>query len=127
MSRGPVRCHDDGMSTASRLPRGLVPLLVVSGCVLLVSWGLAEGVWLSNLHNGLLALSCTLVGAYVLLQRRGHPEGVLLLAAGAVAARARRPNRLLAQAALVPQKGPRPAATMCLLGCAGADGPPVHG
>ncbi len=81
-----VRCHDDGMRTTPRAPRGLAPALLVSGCVLLVSWGLAEGVWLSNLHNGLLALSFSLVGAYVLLQRRGHPEGVLFLAAGTVQA-----------------------------------------
>ena len=38
---------------------------------------------LTNLHNGLLALAFSLVGAYVLRQRRGHPEGVLLLATGA--------------------------------------------
>ena len=36
-------------------------------------------------------------------------------AAAAVAARARRLNRLLAQAALVPHQHPRPTATMCLL------------
>ncbi|MDR7254665.1 DNA-binding CsgD family transcriptional regulator [Nocardioides sp. BE266] len=72
--------------STTRLPRGLVPLLVVSGVVLLVTWGLAQGVWLTNLHNGLLALAFTLVGAYVLHQRRDHPEGVLLLVAGAVQA-----------------------------------------
>jgi len=32
-----------------------------------------------------------------------------------VAARARRLNRLLARAALVPHQGPRPPATMCVL------------
>ncbi|SEC17696.1 regulatory protein, luxR family [Nocardioides exalbidus] len=69
-----------------RLPRGLVPLLVVSVVVLLVTWGLAQGVWLTNLHNGLLALAFALVGAYVLHQRRHHPEGVLLLATGVVQA-----------------------------------------
>ncbi|WP_242497246.1 helix-turn-helix domain-containing protein [Nocardioides oleivorans] len=69
-----------------RLPRGLVPLLVVSAVVLLVTWGLAQGVWLTNLHNGLLALAFTLVGAYVLHQRRSHPEGALLVVAGAVQA-----------------------------------------
>lgn len=74
------------MSRASRLPRGLVPLAVLSVVVLLVTWGLAQGVWVSNLHNGLLALSFTLVGAYVLAQRRGHPEGVLLMANGAACA-----------------------------------------
>lgn len=73
-----------GAPGGSRLPRGLAPLLMVSGSVLLVTWGLAKGVWLTNLHNGMLALAFTLVGAYVLQQRRGHPEGVLLLVAGAV-------------------------------------------
>ena len=83
--RGRLRCHDVGMS-GTRLPRGLVPLTVVSGVVLLVTWGLALGIWLTNLHNGLLALAFALVGAYVLQQRRGHPEGALLLAVGAVQA-----------------------------------------
>lgn len=74
------------MPRATRLPRGLVPLLLVSAVVLLVTWGLAQGVWVSNLHNGLLALSFALVGAYVLSQRRGHPEGVLLLTNGVACA-----------------------------------------
>lgn len=67
-----------------RAPQGLAPLLVVSGTVLLVTWGMAQGVWLTNLHNGLLALAFVLVGAHVLRHRPGHREGVLLLAAGAV-------------------------------------------
>ena len=72
------------MSSTPRLPRGLVPLGLVSLCVLLVTWGLARGVWISNLHNGLLALAFSLVGAYVLMQRRDHPVGLLMLAAGVV-------------------------------------------
>lgn len=70
--------------SGSRLPRGLVPLAVVSGVVLLVTWGLAQGLWLTNVHNGLLALAFTLVGAYVLQHRQSHPEGALLLGTGAV-------------------------------------------
>ena len=66
--------------------RGLAPLLLVSGVVALVSWGLARGLWLANLHNGMLALAFTLVGAYVLFQRPGHGEGRLFLATGAVEA-----------------------------------------
>jgi DNA-binding NarL/FixJ family response regulator len=62
--------------------RAVVPLLVVSGVVVLVVWGLARGIWLSNLHNGVLALAFTFVGAYVLFQRPGHREGRLFLAAG---------------------------------------------
>jgi DNA-binding CsgD family transcriptional regulator len=56
----------------------------VSGVVVLVVFGLARGVWLSNLHNGLLALAFTFVGAYVLFQRPGHREGLLMMAAGVV-------------------------------------------
>ncbi len=64
--------------------RGLVPLLLVSCVVVVVAFGLSRGVWLSNLHNGLLALALTTVGAYVLFQRPGHREGRLFLAAGVV-------------------------------------------
>jgi DNA-binding CsgD family transcriptional regulator len=66
--------------------RGSAPLLLVSGVVVLVVRGLARGVWLANLHNGLLALAFTVVGAYVLFQRPGHGEGRLFLATGAVEA-----------------------------------------
>jgi DNA-binding CsgD family transcriptional regulator len=66
--------------------RGLAPLLLVSGVVVLVVFGLERGLWLSNLHNGLLAVAFTLVGAYVLFQRPGHREGRLFLATGAVEA-----------------------------------------
>ena len=69
-----------------RGPRGLVPLLLVSGVVVLVAVGQARGLWLSNLHNGLLALAFTSVGAYVLYQRPGHPEGRLFLLTGVVEA-----------------------------------------
>ena len=87
VSAAATRCHHEVMTgSMSRLPRGLVPLLVVSGTVLLVTWGLAQGVRLSNLHNGLIALSFSLVGAYVLRERQAHPEGVLLLVTGAVTA-----------------------------------------
>jgi DNA-binding CsgD family transcriptional regulator len=66
--------------------RGSAPLLLVSGVVVLVVRGLARGVELANLHNGLLALAFTVVGAYVLFQRPGHGEGRLFLATGAVEA-----------------------------------------
>ena len=61
-----------------------MPLLLVSLVVVLVAFGLSRGLWLSNLHNGLLALAFTLVGAYVLFQRPGHREGLLFMAAGVV-------------------------------------------
>jgi len=61
-----------------------VPLLLVSLVVVMVALGLSRGLWLSNLHNGLLALAFTAVGAYVLFQRPGHREGMLFMAAGVV-------------------------------------------
>lgn len=64
----------------------MLPLLTVSGVIVLFVWGLARGVWLSNLHNGVLALAFTFVGAYVLFQRPGHREGLLFLATGTVEA-----------------------------------------
>jgi DNA-binding CsgD family transcriptional regulator len=67
-------------------PRGVVPSLLLSGVVVLVVLGLARGVWLENLHNGLLAVAFTGVGTYVLFQRPGHREGVLFTATGLVEA-----------------------------------------
>lgn len=64
--------------------RGLLPLVAVSFVVVTVAFGLSRGLWLSNLHNGLLALALTIVGAYVLFQRPWHREGLLFLAAGVV-------------------------------------------
>jgi DNA-binding CsgD family transcriptional regulator len=61
-----------------------VPLLLVSLVVVMVALGLSRGLWLPNLHNGLLALALTIVGAYVLFQRPGHREGLLFMAAGVV-------------------------------------------
>jgi DNA-binding CsgD family transcriptional regulator len=66
--------------------RGLVPLLVVSGVVVLVVFGQARGFWLPNLHNGLLALTFAFVGAYVLFQRPGHRVGMLFLTTSVVEA-----------------------------------------
>ncbi len=66
--------------------RGLAPLLLVSLVVVMVALGLARGVWLANLHNGLLALALTAVGAYVLFQRPRHREGLLFMSAGVVEA-----------------------------------------
>src|SRR4051794_6960263 len=56
-------------AVALPLPRGLVPLSVLGGVVVLIALGVGRGVWVSNLHNGLLALSFTAVGAYVSTQR----------------------------------------------------------
>lgn len=68
----------------ARALRALLPLGVVSAVVVLVTLGLSRGLWPSNLHNGLLALAFTGVGAYVLHQRPGHLAGNLFLATGTV-------------------------------------------
>jgi hypothetical protein len=70
----------------ARQLRVLAPLLVLCGVAGLVAVGFARGVWLENLHNGLLAVTFTLVGVGVLLQRPGHREGLLFLLAGGLEA-----------------------------------------
>lgn len=66
---------------------GGIPLLVPLGglCVVvgLVAVGFAQGFWLDNLHNGLLALAFSFVGATTLFGRPWHREGLLLLLTGA--------------------------------------------
>ncbi len=59
---------------------------VLAAVVVVVAVGAARGLWLPNLHNGLLALACTGVGAAVLWERPRHAVGVLLLATGVVQA-----------------------------------------
>ncbi|GAB3591255.1 hypothetical protein GCM10027446_08570 [Angustibacter peucedani] len=66
--------------------RGAVPWVVLSAVVVAVTVGFAQGVWLSNLHNGLFALAFTGVGTYVLVQRPGSREGALFVATGLVEA-----------------------------------------
>jgi DNA-binding CsgD family transcriptional regulator len=63
-----------------------VPLLLVSGVVVAVAAGFGRGVWLPNLHNGVLALAFVLVGAYVLHQQPRNRCGRAFLAAGVVEA-----------------------------------------
>jgi DNA-binding CsgD family transcriptional regulator len=60
--------------------------MLLSGVVVLVALGLGRGLWVENLHNGLLALAFTGVGSYVLFQRPGHREGALFVATGVVEA-----------------------------------------
>jgi DNA-binding CsgD family transcriptional regulator len=60
----------------------LLPLLLLGAVVSLVSTGLAHGIWLANLHNGLLALAFGGVGAWTLLIRPNHREALLFGAAG---------------------------------------------
>lgn len=70
--------------TISRERAGFVPLLLLSAAVITVAAGLSKGVWLSNLHNGLLGLSFICVGAYVLHQCPQNRCGWAFLATGTV-------------------------------------------
>ncbi|MFD8078782.1 sensor histidine kinase [Streptomyces sp. NPDC059718] len=67
--------------TEHRRPR-IAPLGLglISGA--LVAGGFACGVFLPNLHNGLIAATFTAVGVFVLDRRPGHREGWLFLATG---------------------------------------------
>lgn len=72
--------------TVTRPTQAVAPLTAISAVVVLVVLGLNRGIWLPNLHNGLLALAFTFVGAYILYQRPGHREGGLFLSTGVVEA-----------------------------------------
>ncbi|MEO6606761.1 MAG: LuxR C-terminal-related transcriptional regulator [Aeromicrobium sp.] len=63
-----------------------LPLLALCAVVALVSVGFARGVWLPNLHNGLLAFAFSFVGAAILFGRPRQREGLLFLAAGTLQA-----------------------------------------
>lgn len=65
---------------------GFVPLLLVGGVVVTVAAGHSQGLWIDNLHNGLLAPSFACVGAYVLHQRPRNRCGWVFLATGVVEA-----------------------------------------
>lgn len=58
------------------------PLLVLGTVVALVSAGSARGLWLVNLHNGLLALAFGVVAAWTLLTRPAHREALLFAVVG---------------------------------------------
>lgn len=75
-----------GATTGSEGRSDAVPLLVVSGVVVAVMAGFARGVWLANLHNGLLALAFASVGAYVLHQQPRNRCGRAFQATGVVEA-----------------------------------------
>ncbi len=63
-----------------------VMLTLVCGVVITVAAGFARGVWLPNLHNGLLALSFAAVGGYVLHQQPRNRCGWAFVATGLVEA-----------------------------------------
>lgn len=64
----------------------LAPLVLLGVVVSLVSAGLAQGFWLPNVHNGLLALAFGGVAAWTLLLRPNHREAILFGAAGVLEA-----------------------------------------
>lgn len=64
----------------------LAPLLTLCLVVALVAAGAARGLWLANLHNGLLAFSFGIVGATVCFFRPDHREGWLYLGTGVLEA-----------------------------------------
>ena len=70
------------MSTEERPADLLTPLLVLGVVVALVSAGAARGLWLSNLHNGLLALAFGAAGAWTLLARPRNREAFLFAVVG---------------------------------------------
>lgn len=63
---------------------GVAPLLLLCLTVVLVALGLARGVWATNLHNGVLGLTFTGVGAYLAHERPGQRLAALFLATGVV-------------------------------------------
>ena len=73
---------DDAPSAARETGVALVGLVVG----VLVGYGLWAGFYLDNLHNGLLALTFTAVGLYVVRMRPGHRVGRLFAAVGVLQA-----------------------------------------
>jgi hypothetical protein len=71
----------DVAPTAAREAAVAAAALVVVG---LVASGWSLGFHLGNAHNGLLALSFTAVGLYVVRMRPRHREAVLFVAVGMV-------------------------------------------
>jgi len=75
--------HDEHVSTERQRPADvLTPLLVLGAIVALVSTGFAHGVWLANVHNGLLALAFGGVAAWTLLVRPHQREALPFAAVG---------------------------------------------
>jgi DNA-binding CsgD family transcriptional regulator len=60
----------------------LTPLLVLGAVVALVATGFAHGIWLANLHNGLLALAFGGAAAWTLLLRPRQREAMMFAVVG---------------------------------------------
>lgn len=71
----PQRSAGDQTSTAIPLALGLI-------CALMVGGGFSLGVYMSNLHNGLIAAAFTAVGVFVLRRCPGNREAWLFIAGG---------------------------------------------
>src|SRR5690348_13826477 len=67
-----------------RRTSGVLPLVLLCVTVVLVALGLGRGLWVANLHNGVLGLAFTAVGAYLAHERPGQRMGGLFLATGLV-------------------------------------------
>lgn len=61
-------------------------LVAASTACVLVAVGLTRGIWPSNIHNGILGVTLSLVGAWLVSERPRSVEGVLFLSAGVVEA-----------------------------------------
>jgi hypothetical protein len=61
-------------------------LAAASGACVLVAVGFTRGIWWSNVHNGILAVTLSLVGAWLIAERPRSRAGALFLAAGLVEA-----------------------------------------
>ncbi|TNM49523.1 hypothetical protein FHP29_01320 [Nocardioides albidus] len=65
---------------------GMLSVVAASAACVLVVVGLTRGIWWANIHNGILGVSLSLVGAWLATERPRSPEGRLFLAAGMVEA-----------------------------------------
>jgi DNA-binding CsgD family transcriptional regulator len=61
-------------------------LAAASGACVLVAVGFTRGIWWSNIHNGILGVTLSLVGAWLAAERPRSRAGALFLAAGLVEA-----------------------------------------
>ncbi|MFC7496383.1 MULTISPECIES: helix-turn-helix transcriptional regulator [unclassified Nocardioides] len=64
----------------------MLSLVAASTACVLVAVGLTRGVWWSNIHNGILGVTLSLVGAWLAAERPRSRESSLFLAAGLVEA-----------------------------------------
>jgi Bacterial regulatory proteins, luxR family len=64
----------------------MLSLVAASAACVLVAVGFSRGIWWSNIHNGILGITLSLVGAWLAAERPRSREGVLFLAAGLVEA-----------------------------------------